>query len=748
MMQKWKNQMVLLAVTGLVTTTHAEQQTQQLAKGEAEQRPNVVIFMLDDAGFGQFGAFGGPIETPNIDRVADMGLRYTNYHTTALCSPTRAALLTGRNHHSVGTGVISELQTDYPGYTSRIPKEKFSLVETLRQSGYTTGAFGKWHNTPVDEIKPDGPYDLWPTGLGFERFYGFLAGDASQWEPLVWDNTSPKTPHVGQTEYHFTTDMTNQAIEWLNSQNVEDSSKPFFLYFAPGAVHAPHHAPAAYIKKYQGRFDQGWDKVREETLARQKNIGIVPQDTQLAPRPEVIKAWDQLSADEKRLYARFQETFAGFLEHTDAQFGRLLDAIETAGKLENTIIIVTSDNGASGEAGPEGSFNEARFFNGLAEDFQLNLAKIEEIGSKTTYNNYPAGWALAGNTPLQYFKQTTNEGGTRVPFIIAWPNKIDPKVMMRRQFTHVIDVLPTILDLIDVSPLEEVNGINQEPIEGTSFARTLSEPDTAIGKTVQYFEMLGNRAIWQDGWKAVAFHGRMPWDTSFSDPNFDDDEWNLYKIDEDISETVDLSEQYPEKLAELKVLFDEEAQKYNVYPLDDSTTKRVKETYQSFTAGIVSFRYTQEDGHIHEALSPPVKNKSHTITAKVVIPKGGADGVIVAVGGRVGGYSLFMDNGILYYTHNWVGTERYQIASSEVLPNGQIDIRFEFDKTGEHQGFGRLYVDDRLVGQGQISKTTPNIYSQYDTFDIGEDSGSPVSDRYESPFPFIGTIESVEVMLR
>jgi arylsulfatase len=707
---------------------------------QVPSQPNVLIFMLDDVGFAHLGSFGGGVDTPNMDRIANMGIRYTNFHTTALCSPSRAALLTGRNHHSVGTGVIVELQTNEPGYTSRIPKDKWPLVESLRQNGYATAAFGKWHNTPVDQVRPDGPFDLWPMSLGFERFYGFMAGDASQWEPLVWDNGKPLTPHAGRPDYHFTTDMTDQAIAWLKDETTQKSDKPFFLYYATGAMHAPHHAPQSYIDKYKGRFDQGWDRAREEILTRQKLAGIVPQNTQLAPRPKGVKAWDELSADEKRLYARMQETFAGYLDHTDHEFGRLLAALEKSGKLDNTIIIVTSDNGASGEGGLEGTYNEARIFNAMPENFAANLEHIDELGSRTTYNHYPAGWAVVGNTPLQYFKQTTNEGGVRDPFIIAWPHHIQDQGAIRRQFTHMIDVLPTILDLADVPVLSHVNGVEQQPIEGASFAASLTNPQASDARHQQYFEMLGNRAVWQDGWKAVAFHGRQPWDVG-SNPNFAADPWNLYRLDDDVAELNDLAQQYPEKLAELKALFDEEARKFNVYPLNDTTASRVMKTYESFTAGKTSFRYAQTDGHIHEALSPPVKNRSHVITAALTEV---SDGVIVAAGGRFGGYSLFIKDKQLYYTHNFVGESLYEIKATETLPAGPVDLRFEFEKTENGQGRGRLYVNDKLVGAGEIPKVTPAVYSQYDTFDIGEDSGAPVSDRYEAPFRYQGVIERVE----
>ncbi|HYX37597.1 MAG TPA: arylsulfatase [Oligoflexus sp.] len=716
-------------------------------QSKPEKAPNILIFLLDDVGFGQLGPFGSLIQTPNIDRVAKNGLRYTNFHTTALCSPSRAALLTGRNHHSVGTGVIEELQTDFPGYTGRIPKEKALFVETLKNNGYNTAGFGKWHNTPVNEVGKHGPYDLWPIGQGFERWYGFLAGETSQWEPTLWDDKTPVEPHTKDPKYHFTQDMTDQALKWLEQQKAGNPGKPFFMYFAPGAAHAPHHAPKEYIDKYAGKFDQGWDIAREQILARQKLMGIVPGDTALSPRTEVIPAWDTLADSEKKLYAHMQEVFAGMVEHTDAQFGRILDQLEKSGELDNTLILITSDNGASGEGSLVGSFNEIRVFNGIPDSLEENLAHMNELGSINAFNHYPAGWALAGNTPFRYFKQSANEGGVRDPLIVSWPRKISDKGSIRPQFAHMIDVASTIYDITGIPVPKIVNGIEQKPLEGVTFAPSLFNGQAKTNKKIQYFEMLGNRGIWVDGWKAVTFHGRLPWDTGSSNPNFDADIWQLYHLDEDYSETHDLAQKYPEKLAEMKQLWVEEATKHNVFPLDDTTASRVAATYASFTKGIKEFSYTQDEYRVSEPVSPPVKNRPHSIVAMVDIPEAGADGVLVTCGGRFAGYSFFIKDGMLNYIHNYMGESIYRMTSSEKVPSGRSELKFVFTKTGKDSGRGEIFINGKSVAQGDISKVVPAMYSASETFDVGRDTGSPISNDYQVPFTFSGKIEKLNVSL-
>lgn len=717
-------------------------------KNTREQKtPNVLIFLLDDVGFAHLGSFGGLIQTPNIDRVAKKGLRYTNFHTAALCSPSRAALLTGHNHHAVGTGVIVELQTDFPGYTGRIPEDKTLFTESLKAAGFQTAAFGKWHNTPVDESGPKGPYDLWPQGLGFDYFYGFIGGETSQWEPTIFEGNVPVSPHVGKDNYHFTADMTDKALNWLE-KNDEAGDKPFFLYYATGAAHAPHHAPQEYIDKYKGKFDQGWDVARESILARQKMMGVVPQNTELSPRTESIQAWDRLPDAEKKLYSRMQEVYAGMIEHTDAEFGRILNYLEKKGELDNTIILITSDNGASGEGGMNGSVNETFLFNGLTEELSKTMEAYDLLGTYKTFNHYPAGWALAGNTPFKYFKQTSHEGGVRDPLIVSWPDQIADQGGIRPQFTHIVDIAATIYDLTGVTPLKTVKGVEQKPMDGVSFAPSLADAKVKTSKKVQYFEMLGNRGIWADGWKAVTFHGRLPWDTAaVSNLNFDADVWELYHIEEDFSESKNLAAKYPDRLEAMKKMWTEEATRNNVFPLDDSTSSRVQATLQAFTKGISNFAYTANDFRIPEGLSPPIKNRSYSIVAQVEIPETGADGMLVTTGGRFAGYAFFVQNGYLHYVSNYLGEHIFQVKSRDKLVPGRSELRFDFTKTGLNKGRGEIFINNKPTGTVAIDQIVPGVFSTTETFDVGQDTGSPVSDMYQVPFAFKGKLESLNVKL-
>ncbi|MEN9835982.1 MAG: hypothetical protein RL011_2175 [Pseudomonadota bacterium] len=715
---------------------------------KTQNRPNILVFLLDDVGFGHLSAFGGPVNTPNMDRIAEMGLRFNNFHTTSLCSPSRAALLTGRNHHSVATGVVTELASNAPGYTMHIPKNKFPVVETLRENGYKTAAFGKWHNTPVDQLQGSATqHDQWPTDIGFQRFYGFMSGDSSQWEPVVWDNTTVVQPNLGKPQYHFTTDIANQAIKWLRERDVNADEKPFFIYFATGAGHAPHHAPEEYAAKYRGKFDQGWDQMRKDTLHRQKALGLVPESTQLTPRPDIIPAWDNLSADQKRLYSRMQELFAGYVEHADAEFGRVLDEIARLGQLDNTIILITSDNGASGEGGLDGSVNENLLFNGIPDNLEHNLAQFDALGTYKTYNHYPAGWALAGNTPFRYWKQTTHAGGVRDPFILAWKNRIKDGGSVRQQFTHMVDVAPTLLELTGIKAPEKVRGVAQAPMEGASFAGALTNPLQPPQRNVQYFEMLGNRAIWMDGWKAIAFHGRYPWERSGSNPDFSRDQWELYNLGDDFSESQNLATKYPERLAELRSIFDQQAKVYNVYPLDDSTLARVTGLSRQILGDRSNFLYRQSDVGISEPASPPVKNRSHTIIADFNVPESGGDGVIVSSGGRFGGYSLYVKDGHLHYVQNYLGMNEYDIVAPEQLPRGKVQVKFEFVRTGNNTGKGILYLNNRQVAEGIITHTAPMRYSIAETFDVGSDYGSPVTSKYSSPNRYPSCIDSVSIAI-
>jgi arylsulfatase len=733
-----------LAIAGLgifacsSTSAPSENRTPASKVYPKRVKPNIVVLMLDDVGFGHLSPFGGPIPTPNIERVAARGLRYTSFHTTALCSPSRAAFLTGRNHHSIGTGKITELASDDPGYTGRIPKSAATFAQVLRERGYATYALGKWHNTPVEEVTTSGPYDLWPQALGFDHFYGFLGAEANQWAPSLWQNKRSIDPGAGHGDYLLDRDLGDHAIRFI--QDKDESGEPFLLYLAPGTAHAPHHAPRAVIDRNKGRFDRGWDEVREETFARQKKMGIMPEGAELPPRPDVIPAWASLSDVQKRLFTRMQEVYAGAVEYADAQFGRVLDELEDTGMLDNTIVIVTSDNGASGEGGLSGSANILRLANDLPE--RLDAEAIAELGGPKAYNHYPAGWALAGNTPGQYWKQTVHEGGVRDPFIISWPKGIAAKGELRSQFVHVVDVAPTLLDLVGVEMPDTVDGEKQMPLAGKSFVSTLESTSAPPVREKQYFEMFGNRGIWANGWKAVAFHGRWPWDTTTTNADFDHDHWALYDLAKDPNETADLATKAPQKLAELQALFDEEARANNVFPLDDSTTALIAKNRRRLLGDTREFAYDGMTRATPEELSPPVKNRSHSITAKVRVPGDGADGVLATCGGRFGGYALYVKRGKLTYVHNYLGDEKYVIESTASVKPGERELRFVYEKTGENKGKGSLYIDDVLSGVGEIPRTVPNLYSLNETFDTGMDTGTAAGD-YDVPFEFTGRIRSV-----
>jgi arylsulfatase len=723
-----------------------------------EGAPNVVLVLLDDVGFGQAGTFGGPVDTPNLDTLAKKGLRYNQFHTTALCSPTRAALLTGRNHHSVGCGVITEFATGFDGYNSIMPKSAATVAETLRQSGYNTAAFGKWHNTPEWETSSAGPFDRWPTNMGFEYFYGFFGGDTNQWEPALVENLKAVQRPRDKKDYHFTTDMADRAIGWIKNQQ-SIAGKPFFVYFAPGACHAPHHAPRAWIDKYKGKFDQGWDKVREETFARQKQLGVVPADAKLTPRPASLAAWDGLSADEKRLFARMQEVFAGFLAHTDHEIGRVLDAIDEIGQSENTLVLfVVGDNGASAEGGLQGSVNEARLFSLVPEDLQANLKMIDDLGGPLTYNHYPAGWAHAGSTPFQWVKQIASHfGGTRNPLVVSWPkrikrgNTVSADRGIRSQFHHVIDVAPTILEAVGIATPAVVNGVPQKPIDGVSMVYSFDHPDAKSHRATQYFEMFGNRALYHDGWVAAAYRGRLPWSYLLPPNSLDDVRWELYNVDKDFSEADDLAQRDPKKLRQLQDLFWVEAAKYDVLPLDDRVALRVDPlTRPGVTAGRTHFTYYPGTVRVPEMSAPRMKNRSYTISADVVIPEGGAEGMLFTQGGRFGGHGLFVQRGKLVYVYNLAGARVTTITSTETLPLGEATLRYEFASDPGAQGpggVGRLFVNGRHVGEGRIERTAPNRFSLDEGMDVGEDTGTPVCEAYQTPFKFTGTLRRVTVDL-
>ncbi|MCP3469999.1 arylsulfatase [Bradyrhizobium sp. CCGUVB1N3] len=720
--------------------------------------PNVLLILTDDVGFGATSVFGGPIQTPNFQRVADNGLRYNMYHTTALCSPTRAALITGRNHHSVASGVITEFATGFPGYNSLVPKSAGSVGAVLRENGYNTSWFGKMHNVPDWMSSQAGPFDLWPNGLGFEHFYGFIGGDSDQWHPALYENMTPIEPYLGNPNYILDIDLADKAIAWMRMQHALAPTKPWLVYYATGTAHAPHHAPKDWIAKYKGQFDRGWDKVREETLARQIKLGVVPANTKLTARPEQLPAWDSLSADQKRLYARMMEVYAGALSHADYNIGRLLDAVEQSGQMDNTLVIfMMGDNGASAEGSLQGTTNEvATAGNGVTESLPFLLSMIDELGGPLTYNHYPVGWAHAMDTPMQWTKQIASHlGGTRNGMVISWPARIKDKGGLRSQFCHVIDIVPTIYEAAKITPPDMLDGVKQKPIDGVSFVYTFEAAGAQPQHTAQYFEMLGNRAIYKDGWMASTTPLRLPWVTLGAEPNPDDFKWELYNIAEDFSQSNNLAAKSPEKLKELQDAFDVEARKYNVYPLDSSFASRVDPAIRpSLTRGRNEFIYYPGMVRIPEGSAPDFKNKSWTIAAEVAIPQGGANGVLATIGGRFGGWALLLMDGkpVFAYALSNQPDHKFRVASDQRLPAGNHVVRIKFEYEGGGIGKGAnatLLVDEKQVAQGHIPQTLPCRFSLDETFDVGQDTGTPVLEEYadKMPFPFTGTLKQFVVVL-
>ena len=700
--------------------------------------PNVLIVLLDDVGFGASSAFGGPVQTPTAERLAATGLKYSRFHTTALCSPTRSALLTGRNHHSVNMAGITEMATSAPGYTSIWPKDKAPLAMTLKLNGYATAQFGKCHEVPVWQTSPMGPFDQWPTGGGgFEYYYGFIGGETNQYFPALYEGTIPvepdKTPEEG---YHFTEDMTAKAIAWVRQQKALMPDKPFFVYFAPGATHAPHHVPKAWIDKYQGQFDEGWDALRERTFARQKDLGIVPEDAQLTPRPAEIPAWDEMPEELKPVLRREMEVYAAYLEHTDHHVGRLLDALADLGVLENTLVYyIIGDNGASAEGTVNGTFNELILLNGLdgLETPEYLLSHLDEFGGPDAYNHYAVGWTHAMDTPYQWTKQIASHwGGTRNGTIVAWPNGIKAKGEVRHQWHHVIDVAPTVLEATIIPHPTFVNGIQQAPLEGVSMAYSFDEAAAEERHTTQYFEMFGNRGLYHQGWSAVTKHS-LPW-VSAELPAFDDDVWELYGPD-DWTQAQNLAQENPAQLAHLQRLWLIEATKYHVLPLDDRRYERFNPDLAGRPQLIRGDRQLLFGGmgRLTEGSVITIKNKSHAITAEVVVPEGGANGVIVAQGGSIGGWSLYAKDGTLTYCYNYFGIDITLFGATSPLPAGTHQVRMEFAYDGGGLGKGgavTLYVDGQQVGAGRVEATQPLAFSADETCDVGREFGSPVSPDY------------------
>jgi arylsulfatase A-like enzyme len=699
--------------------------------------PNVVIVLIDDMGFGAPSANGGPCYMPAMEKIAERGLLYNRFHTTALCSPTRQALLTGRNHHSAGMGSVAEVATGAPGNDSVRPNTVATIAEILRLNGYSTGAVGKMHQTPTWEVSMSGPFDRWPTGDGFEKFYGFVGGEANQWAPTLYLGNYPVEPWgTAEDGYHISEDIVDKAIAWIRGLHVMTPDKPFFLYTSFGATHAPHHAPQEYIDKYKGKFDKGWDAVREETLANMKAKGIVPQDTELTGRPEGVRAWDELNETEKTVYARLMEVYAGFAEHTDAQVMRLIDTLDEMGVMDDTIFIyIAGDNGASAEGGLDGTFNELMALNGIPQTLEDVLPRLDDLGGPNAFNHYPVGWAHAMNAPYQWTKQVASHfGGTRNSMALSWPRNIKASGEIRQQFHHVIDIVPTILEAAGLPEPYMVNGVAQKPMEGVSMAYTFDDANADDRHVTQYFEMFGNRGIYHEGWTAVTHHS-TPWLTR-EWPSFEQDVWELYNTNKDWSQAHDLSKEMPEKLRELQDLFLIEASKYNVFPLDDRR-------YERFNAAIAgrpdlagdrkTMTFYPGMTHLMENTVLNVKNRSHTITAEVEIPEGGADGVIVAQGGRFAGWTLYVKDGAAKYGYNWFDDAHYYVGGQTKLPTGTVNIRYHFNFEGDAPGgggTGTLFVNETKIAEGKIEKTVPFVFSADETLDIGGDLALPVTDDY------------------
>lgn len=717
--------------------------------------PNILLVLLDDVGFGWVSTFGGLVETPTLERLANQGLRYGAFHTTALCSPTRAALLTGRNHHSVSSGVIQELATGFPGYSGLIPQSAATIAQLLRANGFATAWFGKNHNVPDNQTSPAGPFDRWPTGLGFDYFYGFIGGETDQFFPALYRGTSPvEAPKSPEEGYQLTRDLADDCIAWMREQKAIAPDRPFFAYFAPGAAHAPHQPPLDWRGRHAGKFDMGWDEYQRQTHERQLALGVIPPGTLRTERPVEIGAWADSSPEEQKLYARFAENYADFLEHTDYEVGRLVDAVADLGQLENTLVIyIVGDNGSSAEGTPGGVINEMMALNGVQPELAETLARMDEIGLPGTSPHYPVGWAWASDAPYQWTKQIASHfGGTRNPMVISWPEKISDHGGVRQQFHHVIDVLPTILEVVGIAEPTSVNGIPQRPIEGVSMAYTFAaaNADAPGTHTTQYFEMFGNRAIYKDGWVACCRHGRLPWENqgsfSFAD---DEDKWELYDLANDWSEAVNLASEMPEKLALLRNYFLIEATKYNVLPLDDRFVERADTSLRpNFFSGRDHVTLYPGMIRLPEGSAPKLNNVHHTITARASIPESGAEGVLLALGGDTGGWVLMVREGRLVYHYNWFDVERYEVISDAPLPSGKIEVSVDFVPEGATPGSPAavtLTVNGSPAGQGRVEKQVPARFS-LETLDVGLDTLSPVAKNYPvAHYPFTGTIERIDI---
>ena len=714
--------------------------------------PNVVIVLIDDIGFGASSAFGGPIKMPTLDKMAANGLRYNRFHTTALCSPTRTALLTGHNHHANNAGAIMELATGFPGNTGIRPREITPLAQILRQNGFSTAMFGKYHETPPWEVSVSGPFDRWPTGSGFDKFYGFIGGETNQWAPAIFDGVT-RVEQPQTKNYHFTEDMTNQAIRWVSAQKSLTPAKPFYMYFATGATHAPHHAPKEWIEKYKGQFAGGWDKLREETFERQKKMGIIPANTKLTERPKEIPAWDAMSADQKTLFERQMETFAGFAAHTDDQVGRLVAQLESIGAMENTLFFyIVGDNGASAEGGPEGTYNEMMALNGIVGKADQMMAHIDTWGGPTTFPHYAIGWAWATNTPFQWTKQVASHfGGTRNGMVMHWPKGIKAKGEIRSQFHHVIDVAPTALEATKIPQPKTVDGIKQRPMDGVSMLYSADAPKVADKRTTQYFEMFGNRAIYHNGWVAATRHS-IPW-LNVPLPPVKDDVWELYKVDDDFSQAENLAAKNPAKLKELQAVFDKEAVRNHVFPIDDRRVERFVPSIAGrpdLLGGRKSLTVYPGMTGMMENVFIDVKSRHHTVTAEVEVPDDKTNGVIIAQAGYFGGWVLYMKDGKARHEYNFFGLERTKVADEAALAPGKHTISYEFIPDEKKPGTGGksiLSVDGKKVAEAQVPKTQPFAFSGDEGVDVGIDAETNVSTDYQPNLPstFTGKIIKVTV---
>src|SRR3984957_14236087 len=724
----------------------------------AEGAPNVVIVVLDDTGFGHLGCYGSPIETPNIDRLASEGLRYNRMHTTALCSPSRSCAITGRNNHANATASINEDSTGHPAYNGQIPFENGFLSEILQKHGYSTYMVGKYHLLPSEFESAAGPFDRWPLGRGFERFYGYLGGDTSQWTPdLIYDNHQVEPPRSPEEGYHLTEDLADKAIEFIADAKQVAPHKPFYLHFCPGATHAPHHVPKEWADRYKGQFDDGWDAYRDRVFASQKELGVVPADAELSRHDPDVPEWDSLSPDARRLACRLMEVFAGFLSHTDHHIGRLVAFLEEIGELENTIVMLVSDNGASAEGGPTGTTNELQFFNNAPEPLQDSVNAIDELGGPTTFNHYPWGWTWAGNTPFRRWKRETYRGGACDPFLVHWPKGITAKGEVRSQYAHVIDIVPTVLDVLGLDPPATIRGVTQSPIHGVSFAHTFDDSAAATRHGTQYFEMFGHRAIDHDGWRAVC-----PWPgPSFNEAGqpfgaaltadtlteLDAGGWELYRVASDPAENHNLAGEHRDKLLELIALWYIEAGKYTVCPLDGTAASRLMTERPQVAEPRAHYVYRPGTQTLPFWVGPRVLNRPHAITADVDIPAGGAEGVLLCQGSNAGGWSFYVQDGRLRYAHNYVGRATYRVAAPDPL-------RFEFEPTGQPDlahgqgspGRAQLYVDGQLAGQSDFPVTTPVAFNP-GGLSCGRNPGSAIVADYRVPFPFTGTLRTVTVDL-